>query len=46
MTFLANSSTRFVELQKMMDWLICNWGNDQTDDAGEEGEYIPLRRGC
>ena len=24
MIFLASSSTRFTELQKMMDWLICN----------------------
>ena len=24
MIFLASSSTRFTELQKMMDWLICS----------------------
>ena len=26
MIFFASSSTRFTELQKMIDWLICNCG--------------------
>ncbi len=29
MIFLASSSTRFVELQKMIDWLIMSWADRQ-----------------
>lgn len=31
MIFLARSSTRFTELQKMMDWLICSCSGDGTE---------------